>query len=130
MDIVFEELAKEYPVVTFLRVRQAEQHLHHHSRTLHLKTTVGTSVSGQCAFQVEAEELPDISEKYDVSAVPFFALLKVTINCSHLTASHYISIVQLHRQHIQQHLIGTASLLAYKLQSLTLLDCMYRRITN
>ena len=30
MDTVFEELAKEYPVVTFLRVRQAEQHLHQH----------------------------------------------------------------------------------------------------
>ncbi|KAL3162517.1 hypothetical protein ABBQ32_010174 [Trebouxia sp. C0010 RCD-2024] len=44
MDVVFEELAKEYPVPQFLRV--------------------------------EAEELPDISEEYGVSAVPFFVILK------------------------------------------------------
>ncbi|KAL3141097.1 hypothetical protein ABBQ38_003453 [Trebouxia sp. C0009 RCD-2024] len=44
MDVVFEELAQEYPVTQFLRV--------------------------------EAEELPDISEEYGVSAVPFFVILK------------------------------------------------------
>ena len=43
--------------------------------------------------QVEAEELSDISEEYGVSAVPFFAILKVTpalVVCfiMHLSTTH------------------------------------------
>ncbi len=36
-------------------------------------------------IQVEAEELSDISEEYGVTAVPFFAILKVISDCIPMT---------------------------------------------
>ena len=43
-----------------------------------------------CMQQVEAEELSDISEEYGVSAVPYFAIIKV----KHLHLKICISCIQ------------------------------------
>lgn len=76
MDIVFEELAKEHPVTQFLRVSLELKHCNSQkglaNRADHDRVSLKSVL-----IQVEAEELSDISEEYGVTAVPFFAIVKV-----------------------------------------------------
>lgn len=74
MDVVFAELAKEYPVTQFLRVCFF---LCPSGQTPIVTPAEASSSRSHLLLQVEAEELSDISEQYGVSAVPFFAIIKV-----------------------------------------------------
>lgn len=88
MDIVFEELAKEHPVTQFLRVSLVLETLQLSNRTHKQAEYDGVSLKF-VLVQVEAEELSDISEEYGVTAVPFFAILKVIsdrISMTHVCA--------------------------------------------
>ena len=62
MNDVFDELAKVHPYVKFLKVCR------HNPRSNGLTLP---------PLQVQAEEVPELSEKYEISAVPTFVLFKV-----------------------------------------------------
>lgn len=57
MNQVFAELSLKYPSVAFAQV-------------------CGWFSDGKLTFQIEAEELPDVAETFEVTAVPFFVLVK------------------------------------------------------
>ena len=69
MDLVFTELAAQCPSAAFLRVCQTSQ--------LPLVCKCDSGGITCSASQVEAEEIPDITERYTISMVPHFLLFKV-----------------------------------------------------
>lgn len=72
MDQLFTHLSTDFPKAHFLRVT-------FHSQILFFSTLVSLSLHLYHVLQVEAEEQPEISEAYSVSAVPFFVFCKVML---------------------------------------------------
>ena len=72
MNDVMGELAEEHPTVKFLKA----------SAMYHV---VLVSRQGDSCMQVEAEEFPDLSLKYEIAAVPTFVFIKV---CGLFLQSH------------------------------------------
>lgn len=74
MDQVVKELAKRWEQVLFLSVSSKPtclgQRLHSYS---------ANSTRNDDHDQIEAEALPDISESFEVDAVPYFVLLRVSL---------------------------------------------------
>lgn len=74
LDEVFAELAKDSQQAAFIRVRCDWNGI---SKTFP-PCTSGTRYCPVCCIQVEAEEVPDITDRYSVTVVPFFLVIKVS----------------------------------------------------
>ena len=72
MDLVFAELAAQCSAAAFLRVSGVPELC----RAVSIPTRRGANLDAIMP-QVEAEEVPDVTERYSVSMVPHFLLIKV-----------------------------------------------------
>ena len=82
LDLVFEQLAKDYISVRFLRVGAVtDTFLLLLARVLHRHRP--GQIERYRFAQVEAEEVSDVTDRYQVEAVPHFILLKVPHSRAH-----------------------------------------------
>ena len=74
LDEVFAELAKDSQQAAFIRVRCERNGI---SRAV-LPAQTAQDIVSVCCIQVEAEEVPDITDRYGVTVVPYFLVIKVS----------------------------------------------------
>ena len=78
LDEVFAELAKDSQQATFIRVGSTRVQHDLHCLFFKLCTLCCCMHLADClCYQVEAEEVPDVTDRYGVTVVPYFLIVKV-----------------------------------------------------